>query len=93
MNNCITELLQIKDKNIILDPTFKQDNIKGQTHFIFNGVLTYKPTKCECCNSNKVVKNEFNEPTTINLLKLSGIPSRLTLKNKDLNVNNAIKSL
>ena len=23
MNNCITELLQIKDKNIILDPTYK----------------------------------------------------------------------
>ena len=80
MNNCITELLQIKDKNIILDPTFKKEKIKGQTHFIFKGVLSYKPTKCECCNSNKVVKNGFNEPTTINLLKLSGIPSRLTLK-------------
>ena len=80
MNNCITELLQIKDKNIILDPTFKKEKIKGQTHFIFKGVLTYKPTKCECCNSKKVVKNGFNEPTTINLLKLSGIPSRLTLK-------------
>lgn len=32
MNNCITELLQIKDKNIILDPTFKKEKIKGQTH-------------------------------------------------------------
>ena len=63
MNNCITELLQIKDKNIIIDPTFKKEKIKGQTHFIFKGVLTYKPTKCECCNSNKVVKNGFNEPT------------------------------
>lgn len=80
MNNCITELLQIKDNNIILDPTFKKEKIKGQTHFIFKGVLSYKPTKCEWCNSNKVVKNGFNEPTTINLLKLSGIPSRLTLK-------------
>ena len=38
MNNCITELLQIKDKNIILDPTFKKEKIKGQTHFIFKGV-------------------------------------------------------
>ena len=57
MNNCITELLQIKDKNIILDHTFKKEKIKGQTHFIFKGVLSYKPTKCECCNSNKVVKN------------------------------------
>lgn len=46
MNNCITELLQIKDKNIILDPTFKKEKIKGQTHFTFKGVLTYKPTKC-----------------------------------------------
>mgnify|MGYP000850091192 FL=1 len=80
MNNCITGLLQIKDKNIILDHTFKKEKIKGQTHFIFKGVLSYKPTKCECCNSNKVVKNGFNEPTTINLLKLSGIPSRLSLK-------------
>lgn len=80
MNNCITGLLQIKDKNIILDHTFKKEKIKRQTHFIFKGVLAYKPTKCECCNSNKVVKNGFNEPTTINLLKLSGIPSRLTLK-------------
>ena len=80
MNNCIIELLQIKDKNIIIDPTFKKEKIKGQTHFIFKGVLSYKPTKCECCNSNKVVKNGFNEPITINLLKLSGIPSRLTLK-------------
>lgn len=81
MNNCITELLQIKDKNIILDHTFKKEKIKGQTHFIFKGVLSYKPTKWECCNNNnKVVKNGFKEPTTINLLKLSGIPSRLTLK-------------
>ena len=80
MNNFITELLQIKDKNIILDHTFKKEKIKGQTHFIFKGILTYSPSKCECCNSNKVVKNGFNEPTTINLLKLSGIPSRLTLK-------------
>lgn len=80
MNNCITELLQIKDKNILLDHTFKKEKIKGQIHFIFKGVLTYKPTKCEYCNSNKVVKNGFNLLTTINLLKLSGIPSRLTLK-------------
>ena len=29
MNNCITELLQIKDKNIIIDPTFKKEKIKG----------------------------------------------------------------
>ena len=32
MNNCITELLQIKDKNIILDHAFKKEKIKGQTH-------------------------------------------------------------
>ena len=53
MNNCITELLQIKDKNIILDRTFKKEKIKGQTHFIFKGILTYSPTKCECYNSSK----------------------------------------
>ena len=29
MNNFITELLQIKDKNIILDHTFKKEKIKG----------------------------------------------------------------
>ena len=45
MNNCIIELLQIKDKNIIIDPTFKKEKIKGQTHFIFKGVLSYKPTE------------------------------------------------
>ena len=28
MNNCITELLQIKDKNIILDRTFKKKKNK-----------------------------------------------------------------
>ena len=32
MNNRITELLQIKDKNIILDHAFKKEKIKGQTH-------------------------------------------------------------
>ncbi|MGX7087384.1 ISL3 family transposase [Gemelliphila palaticanis] len=77
-------LLQIKDNNIQVENGHRIVKINNQKHFIFKGILTYTPEKCDCCGcdniNNTIVKNGFNELTKVNLLKISGIPAILELK-------------
>ena len=48
--NYITEMLELKDENIHFDENcYYKEKIKGITHKIFEGTLTYKPICCEKC--------------------------------------------
>ena len=45
--NYITELLELKDNNIkFYENYYYKEEIKGITHKVFEGVLSYKPTCC-----------------------------------------------
>ena len=49
-NNYITQILNLKDKNIFFKENFyKEENIKGVTHKIFEGYLSYNPICCPRC--------------------------------------------
>ena len=48
--NYITNILNLKDKNIFFNENFyKEEKIKGITHKIFEGYLSYKPVCCPKC--------------------------------------------
>ena len=48
--NYITEMLELKDKNIIFkENCYYKEIIKGVTHKIFEGYLTYQPLCCDKC--------------------------------------------
>ena len=48
--NYITDMLNIKDKNIFFKENFySEEKIKGITHKIFEGYLSYKPKCCPKC--------------------------------------------
>ena len=49
-NNCITQILNLKDKNIFFKENFyKEEKIKSVTHKIFEGYLSYNPICCPRC--------------------------------------------
>lgn len=48
--NYITEMLELKDKNIIFkENCYYKKKIKGVTHKVFDGYLTYQPLYCDKC--------------------------------------------
>ena len=48
--NYITEMLELKDENIHFNENcYYKEKIKGITHKIFEGTLTYQPVCCEKC--------------------------------------------
>ena len=48
--NYITEMLELKDKNIkFYENCYHKEKIKGIYHKVFEGILTYQPTCCEKC--------------------------------------------
>ena len=75
MNNFITNLLLIKDQNIIMEDKLDLINVEGKDMFIFYGTLSYEPKCCTNCGcikkGNNIVKNEFGDPLKISLLKMS----------------------
>ena len=49
--NYITEMLELKDNNIIFyENCYHKEKIKGVYHKVFEGTLSYKPTCCEKCD-------------------------------------------
>lgn len=75
MNNFITNLLLIKDQNIIMEDKLDLINVEGQDTFIFYGTLSYEPQCCVYCGckkeGNNIVKNGFGDPLKVALLKMS----------------------
>ena len=48
--NYITEMLELKDKNIIFkENCYYKEKIKGVIHKVFDGYLTYQPLYCDKC--------------------------------------------
>lgn len=81
--NYITELLELKDNNIkFYKNCYYKEKIKGITHKIFEGVLTYQPTCCSKCGvlfDNKFEKHGFIT-SDIKIPDVSGFKSILRLK-------------
>ena len=92
--NYITEMLELKDNNIkFYENCYHKEKIKGITHKVFNGVLSYKPV---CCTKCGVLFDEGFEKhgfitSNIKLPSVSGFKCILRLKNKDIFVNIVVK--
>ncbi len=78
-NNCILNMLEIKDKNIIFDDNFCKDEIiNGMRSKVYCAKLSYRIEKCDNCGSNilhkhgsittlnKIVGRVFNEYLKLN---------------------------
>ena len=80
--NYITNILNLKDKNIFFKENFyKEEKIRGVTHKIFEGYLTYNPI---CCHRCGVVFNDNFEKhgfiiSDIKLPNVSGFETILRL--------------
>ncbi len=59
MNNFITNLLLIKDRNITMEDKLDLINEDGQDTFVFHGTLSYKPKCCTNCGCKKESKNDL----------------------------------
>lgn len=80
--NCITELLNLKEKNIFFEKNFlKKEVVNGVLSNIIQGTLTYKPEYCEHCgtHSSNIIKYGF-KTSFITLLKVVEYNTYLSLK-------------
>lgn len=78
-SNCIAKLLGIKDTNFRFEDKiedFKKNNITYKRLF---ATLSYIPSSCHKCKSDKVIKNG-NYVSIIKLLSTGGQPTELHLK-------------
>lgn len=80
--NYITEMLELKDNNIIFkDNFYYKEKIKGIIHKIYEGYLSYKPTCCPKCGvvfDDKFEKHGFIT-SNIKLLNTAGYKTILRL--------------
>ena len=81
--NYITEMLELKDKNIkFFENCYHKEKIKGVYHKVFDGILTYQPLCCEKCwvaFDNKFEKYGFIT-SNIKIPDISGFKTILRLK-------------
>ena len=80
--NYITEILELKDNNVIFkENCYYKKKIKGITHKIFEGYLSYKPGFCSKCGvvfDDKFEKHGFIT-SNIKMPKVSGYKTILRL--------------
>ena len=81
--NYITEMLELKDKNIkFFENFYHKEKIKGVYHKVFDGILTYQPLCCEKCGvafDNKFEKHGVIT-SNIKIPDISGFKTILRLK-------------
>ena len=81
--NYITEMLELKDKNIkFFENCYHKEKIKGVYHKFFDGILTYQPLCCEKCGvafDNKFEKHGYIT-SYIKIPDISGFKTILRLK-------------
>ena len=81
--NYIIEMLELKDNNIkFYENCYHKDTIKGISHKVFEGVLTYQPTCCERCGvlfDNNFEKHGFIT-SNIKIPDVAGFKTILRLK-------------
>jgi len=82
-NDCITNLLNLKEKYIKFNKNFYKDiSIKGIITKVFFATLSYKPDACYNCGcsfDNEIIKWGFKRVTIV-LPKVSGFNVLLKLK-------------
>ena len=71
-----TELIGIKDQNIIISLVFETD-----THIEIQAKLDYPSPSCPHCHG-KMIKYDFQKPSKIPLLEQAGTPTLLRLKKR-----------
>ena len=71
-----TELIGIKDPNIIISLVFETD-----THIEIHAKLDYPAPPCPHCQG-KMIKYDFQRPSKIPLLEQAGTPTLLRLKKR-----------
>ena len=79
--NYITNLLGLKDNNIIFNDNIETEEIRGITYKVIFGKLTYKADSCPCCNASgdSIIKHG-TKSSKIRLLPINGLPAILNLK-------------
>lgn len=81
--NFITNLLQLKEKNIIFSDEFTQVKKKGVLYNVIHATLSYSPPCCPVCgsiNENNSIIKHGNKPSDIKLLPFNGYPLILRLR-------------
>ena len=83
-NDYILNLLNIKDQNIHIFNNIIEKDIKGKTHKIIEGILSYNPKYCPCCgiinnSSNDIIKWGYRKNCKIKIPKISNCNSLLIL--------------
>lgn len=83
LNDCIINLLNLKDENIKFDDNFySEETIDHVESKIFHGILSYTPDACYNCGhvmDNNIIKYGF-KISTIKIPKVSGFNAYLKLK-------------
>jgi len=82
--NYITQMLELKDNNInFYENCYYKEKIKGITHKVFEGYLSYTPTYCDKCGIVYDNKNMFEKHgfiiSNIKIPDVSGFKSILRL--------------
>ena len=79
--NYITNLLGLKDNNIIFNDNIESEQIRGITYKVLFAKLTYKANSCPFCNATSNLIIKYGTKTSkIKLLPLNGNPAILNLK-------------
>ncbi|BEH90279.1 hypothetical protein T23_03810 [Turicibacter faecis] len=86
--NCISTLLDLKDKNITFSENCIQETqIKNVRSKLILGTLSFQPTHCYHCGhsfDSNIIKHGF-KTSRIKLVKISGFDAYLDLKNNVIN--------
>ena len=80
-----TELIGIKDPNIIISLVFETD-----THIEVQAKLDYPAPPCPHCQG-KMIKSDFQRPSKIPLLEQAGTPTLIRLKKRRFQCKNCRK--
>ncbi|WP_314677180.1 transposase family protein, partial [uncultured Streptococcus sp.] len=80
-----TELIGIKDPNIIISLVFEKD-----TYIEVQAKLDYPAPQCPHCQG-KMIKYDFQKPSKIPLLEQAGTPTLLRLKKRRFQCKNCRK--
>ena len=80
-----TQLIGIKDKNITLNKV-----LKHKTHIEMIATLDYAPGNCNHCQG-KQIKYDFQKPSKIPFLEVTGFPSLIRLKKRRFQCKNCRK--
>lgn len=85
INNYILNLLNVKNENIHIITECKEKVIKNKKYKIVEGILTYTPHSCPCCDivnqsTNDIIKWGFRKNCIVKIPKQGNCLTRLILR-------------